>query len=79
MLTCIGNILENVPEHLKTKLYKCVIFVICARLVGSYCFVSFRAELNRQKQRSHELEMQLETAHNSIAEVRHTNHFKVST
>ncbi|XP_026216696.1 sodium channel and clathrin linker 1 isoform X2 [Anabas testudineus] len=27
-----------------------------------------KAELNRQKQRSHELEMQLETAHNSIAE-----------
>lgn len=52
--------------------FNCV-FCTCGRSAGSQCCVCFRAELNRQKQRSHELEVQLETAHKTIAEVRLTN------
>lgn len=34
-----------------------------------FILIFFRAELNRQKQRSHDLELQLVTAHDSIAGV----------
>lgn len=53
---------------LKIKLYKC--FFVSVRNGPAFTFyVCFRAELNRQKQRSQELELQLETDHNTIAEV----------
>lgn len=65
-------------KQLKTKLYE-YICCLCERFFGSnlfsfsFSYVCFRAEIKRQKQRSQELEIKLETDHNTIYEVRVTH------